>query len=245
MSDHTTQPDSPTAGTDQMSRLASSQASAVQMYSVVVGVGVLCAIAIVIVYEATKPIIRENSIALRNQAILDVLPGAESSAAFRLNDSGAFEPVSLDDDQGGLVFAGYDGQHQLVGLAIEAEGMGYQDLVRVLYGYSLEREAIIGFRVLQSRETPGLGDRVESDAEFLANFVALDVRVDPSSRELLHPIQFVKSGQKASNWQIDGISGATITSRSIADMLSQNTQQWIPRVHQRRADFQFSETTDP
>ena len=61
-----------------------------------------------------------------------------------------------------LVFAGYDDNDQLVGLAIEAQAMGYQDVIRLIYGYSFEAQAIIGIRVLESRETPGLGDRIEN-----------------------------------------------------------------------------------
>lgn len=213
--------------------------SAARMYAVVVGIGVICAIAIVIVYESTKSKIQSNAISLRDQAILDVLPEARTSTAFRYNDSGRFERTSPNDSSGDLIFAGYDADHRLVGVAIEASGMGYQDLVRVLYGYSFDKQAIVGIRVLQSRETPGLGDRVESDPDFLANFDALDVSIDPDSGELLHPIEFVKSGKKEASWQIDGISGATITSRAITEMLRLSTQEWIPRIYPQRDDFQF------
>ena len=48
------------------------------------------------------------------------------------------------------------------GSPIEAQGMGYQDVIRVLYGYSFADEAIIGIQVLESQETPGLGDRIEN-----------------------------------------------------------------------------------
>lgn len=213
------------------------RASALHMYVVVVGVGIICAVAIVIVFESTKPIIRQNAIDLRNQAILDVLPGAQTSAAFRFNESGEFEPTSPSDTENYLIFAAYDDKQQLVGLAFEADGMGYQDIVRVLYGYSFDKQAIVGIRVLQSRETPGLGDRVETDPAFLSNFQALDVSLGPSADALAHPIEFVKPGKKDSAWQIDGISGATITSRAITEMLSESTQTWIPRAYPRRADF--------
>ena len=47
--------------------------------------------------------------------------------------------------------------------------MGYQDVIRILlYGYSPEHQAIVGMRVLESRETPGLGDKIEKDPAFLA-----------------------------------------------------------------------------
>jgi electron transport complex protein RnfG len=138
-----------------------------------------------------------------------------------------------------LIFAGYDEKHELVGVAIEAQRMGYQDVIQLLYGYSLEEEALIGMRVLSSRETPGLGDRIETDATFQQNFVALDMRLADGGEQLAHPIEFVKPGEKASPWQIDGISGATISSQAVAEMLRDSSAEWIPRIQQHRSDFKY------
>ena len=108
------------------------------MYRAVVGVGVACALVIVLVYEITRPIIERNRFELRQQAIMDVLPGTASSVAYRLTEEGHFEPTTSDDDAPDLVFAGFDEDNALVGLAIETQAMGYQDTIRLLYGYSFE-----------------------------------------------------------------------------------------------------------
>lgn len=210
------------------------------MYRALICVGVACALVIVVVYEVTGPVIRRNKIEFRSQAIIEVLPLAKKSAAFRMTDDGHFELASIDSEEANLVFAGYDDQDALVGLALEAQGMGYQDTIRVLYGYSFEDQAIIGIRVLESLETPGLGDRIEKDEQFLRNFESLDVRVTASNDKLEHMIEFVKPGQKDKAWQIDGISGATISSKATAEMLSESTAQWIPRVRTRQADFLYT-----
>ena len=67
---------------------------------------------------------------------------------------------------------------------LTGQGMGYQDNIRVLYAYSFDARAITGFKVLDSKETPGLGDRVEIEPHFIANFEALDVRLDDSGDAL-------------------------------------------------------------
>jgi len=211
------------------------------MYRAVICVGVACSLVIVVVYELTGPIIRNNKLEFRSQAIIEVLPRAKKSAAFRLTDDGSFELASVESDEANLVFAGYDDQDALVGLAIEAQGMGYQDTIRLIYGYSFEAQAIIGIRVLESLETPGLGDRIETDEQFLRNFENLDVRVTASGDELEHTIEFVKPEQKNAAWQIDGISGATISSRATANMLSESSAHWIPRVRTHRADFSYTQ----
>ncbi len=213
---------------------------AVRIYGVVLGVGVVCALAIVTVYEITRPIIQRNRIALRQRAILDILPGASTSRAFRFDAATqTIQPAQADAAESEVVFAGFDDEGQLVGLAIAAQGMGYQDVIRLLYAYSFAAEAVIGIRVLESRETPGLGDRIEKDANFLTNFEKLDVRLNQQGTELANRIEFVKAGEKQHPWQVDGITGATISTRAVAEMLSESTAAWIPAVHARQADFKF------
>jgi Na+-translocating ferredoxin:NAD+ oxidoreductase subunit G len=215
-------------------------ASVRSMYLSVLSVGLVCSLAIVTVYEVTRPIIRRNRIAFRQRSVSDVLPGSHSSVAFRQDHGGTFRPVLDDAGETDLVFAGYDAQGRLVGVAIEARGQGYQDVIELIYGYSLERQAILAIRVLQSRETPGLGDRVETDRNFQANFGDLDVRLNETADDIANPIRLVTAGSKTNPWDIDGISGATITSRAIADMLRASSQHWIPRLFRRQDDF-----TDP
>jgi electron transport complex protein RnfG len=195
------------------------------MYRAMVGVGLGCALLIVSVYEFTGPAIARNRAEALQAAIFHVLPEARSSRSFRIADGERFEAVEGEAPAGSrLVHAGYDEGGRLVGLAIEAEGMGYQD-------------AIIGIRVLESRETPGLGDRIETDPAFLANFEHLDVSLDGAGAAPLHPVQSVKHGEKQHPWQVDGITGATISSVAIATILRNSTAWWIPRIRRSLDDF--------
>lgn len=201
-----------------------------KMYRALVGIGLCCGLLIVSVYQFTAPIILANQIAAREKAVLQVLPGAVESRTFAMSEDGVASPAAADSESNWLVFAGFDGAGALVGLAVEASGMGYQDKVRILYGFAPDRQAVIGFKVLESKETPGLGDRVETDPQYQANFEALDVSLDESGEALAHLIEPVKPGQKTDPWQIDTISGATITSKAVAVMLSGSTEWWIPKL---------------
>ncbi len=200
-----------------------------QMYRAMVGVGMACALLIVAVYLSTLEVIARNHAAALERAVLEVVPGA---ASFRRHDLG--QPV----------YAAFDVNGELAGIALEAQGMGYQDTVRILYGYDPAREAVVGMRVLQSRETPGLGDRVETDPAFTANFDALDVRLAADGTTLAHPIELVKPGEKTEPWQIDAISGATITSAAIANMLATSTARWIPLLYQKRKELALAPEAD-
>ena len=209
-----------------------------KIYSVVLSVGVACSLAIVSVYEVTLPIIERNQTAFRQQATFAVLQGAVESEAFQFDPTNRqFTPASTDSEAADTVYAGFDPDGELVGIAIAAQGMGYQDTIRVLYGYSPAAQAIVGIRVLESRETPGLGDRIESDPNFLANFERLDVSLDASGTRLENAIKFVKPGTKTESWQIDGITGATISSRATAEMLGESADHWIPRIRSGLSSF--------
>jgi len=207
------------------------------MYRAMVGVGLLCGALIVTVYQATQPAIERNKAAALQRAIFVVLPDARSSVTFRFEESRGFEPIEDNTTTELRVHAGYDEHQRLVGLAVEAAGMGYQDVISLLYGYSFEQDAIVGIRVLESKETPGLGDRIESDPEFLRNFERLDVSLAADGAQLSHPIVAVKHGKKENPWQVDGITGATISSKAIADILNRSAAVWVPRIRRHLDDF--------
>jgi electron transport complex protein RnfG len=202
-----------------------------------VGVGLLCGLLIVTVFEVTRPIIARNKAEALQRAIFQVLPEARSSATFRFEGENHFTSVDGEGAGEPLVYAGYDEANRLAGIAVEAQGMGYQDVIRLLYGYSFAEDAVVGIRVLESRETPGLGDKIETDAGFLENFERLVVSLTDDLSAIVHPIEFVKQGKKEHPWQIDGITGATISSNAIANILSRSTAYWVPRIRQNLNDF--------
>lgn len=200
------------------------------MYRTLVGIGMLCGLMIAVVFQGTRPVIERNRAEALERAVFAVLPAASARVTFTVTPEGQF--VADAEARGQRVHAGYD-DGQLVGVAIEAAGMGYADTITVLYGYAPQQQAIVGIRVLTSKETPGLGDKIEKDAAFLENFVALDVRLDSSGEDLQHRIETVKKGQKTDPWQIDGITGATISSKAIGDMLATSSEHWVPLINQR------------
>ena len=117
-----------------------------------------------------------------------------------------------------------------IGLARAEELYERADLITILYGYSPESETIVGMQVLATKETPGLGDKIEKDERFVANFDALDVRLNDAGSAPANPIVTVKQGEKTEAWEIDGITGATISSVAIGDMLRASTARWAPVV---------------
>jgi electron transport complex protein RnfG len=159
-----------------------------------------------------------------------VLPGAVSKRSWSFDEAGNLRPASAEDPMTETVHAGYDARGELVGVAVPGQGMGYQDIISVLFGYAPRAGTIIGLQVLASKETPGLGDKIEKDPAFLTNFIALDVGLASDGRSLAHPVVAVKNGEKNAPWQLDGITGATISSQAIARILNASGERWLPAI---------------
>jgi electron transport complex protein RnfG len=218
-----------------------SPTSAWSIYRAIVGIGALCALLIVTVYQTTAARIKDNQERFLALAIGEVLPAAQSTVAVEFTADGNL--VEVSDLPALPVFLGYDANAELVGAVITAEGMGYQDSIRVLYAYSFDLDAIVGFKVLDSKETPGLGDRIEKEAHFIANFEKLDATVASGGKSLLHPIVTVKQGEKTEAWQVDGITGATITSEAIGNILNASANTWVPVLERDASAFSKIEKT--
>jgi len=210
--------------------------SAWSMYRAIVGIGAFCALLIVTVYAATAERIADNKARFLSNAVADVLPASRSTVEIILDDDGMLVAATEPADLPG--FLGYGEEGELVGAVITAQGMGYADYVRVLYAYSFERQAIVGLKVLESKETPGLGDKVEIEPHFLANFEALDARLSENGTALANAIVTVKQGEKTEPWQVDGITGATITSDAIGAILNQGSSDWLPALERHARGFQ-------
>ena len=215
--------------TDMHSLPVTSQSGGFNMFKAMVGIGLACALAIVATYQITLPVITENKAAALEKAIFNVLPDAQTRINFRWNGA-HFERSAPNDHSRDIIYAGFNADGRLAGIAIEAHGQGFQDAIQILYGYDPLSQQIIGFQVLESRETPGLGDKIDKDDTFKANFKHLDAALDEQQQKLAHPIITVKHGSKNQPWQIDAITGATISSKAVGNILNQSAQYWAPII---------------
>lgn len=205
------------------------QPSSLRMVLTMGGIGLFCGVLIVLTFQLTLPIITVNKARALEKAIFEVVPAARTKTTFKQVGDG-LERLEGEDDTAIKYYAGYDEDGRLVGVALEAAGQGFQDIVSVLFGYSPECKCVIGMKVLASKETPGLGTKIETDPAFRANFDALSVALTEDGGRIANPIVLVKPGEKTESWQIESITGATISSRAIADILEKSTAELIPVI---------------
>lgn len=194
------------------------------------GVAALSGILIVFAFQLTEPTIKAAKARALKKSVFEVIPRSASMATFRLEADGKLALLVGEDDKAVKFYAGYGADGTLRGVAIEAQGQGFQDVIKVLYGYSPESESVVGMRVLESKETPGLGDKIGIDPHFLAIFEDLDVKLAADGTRLLHPIKVARKGTRRQKWQIDSITGATISAKAIGKLMNRSAQVRIPQV---------------
>ena len=181
----------------------------------------------------TQPIIAANRARALQQAIFKVLPECTGFKTLELRggqlvvlEEGAEEPKGGEEPR--RIYAGYNEKGQLIGFAIPGEEPGYQDLVVALFGYNPREKVIIGFEVLESKETPGLGDKIMKDPGFRANFGSL--AAEPS-------VTVVKKGEKKKDNEIEAITGATISSKAVGRLLEKSLVEWRPLIEEHWQEF--------
>ncbi len=182
--------------------------------------GLVSGVAIIGIYESTLPTITANKARELREAVFKVLPGVSQMQALVYRDSEVIVVEKPDKDEP-VIYGGYDAQGDFVGYAMPAAGPGFQDTIAILYGYNPAEKIVVGMEVLESRETPGLGDKIYKDAVFVAGFSALSVEPE---------IFAVKKGTKSQPNEIDAITGATISSKAVVRIINEAHAAWSAQL---------------
>ena len=167
-----------------------------------------CAV-LAIVNNFTLPKIKQNQIDKANNAMKQVFPSADSFEPVSDFEKSSVSVITLKDfylvKQGG----------EVVGAIVQAEGPTY-DKGKIIVGIKLDG-TVEGMRVLELSDSPGFGLKAN----------------DPSFK-LPSGVTFYEqfNGKNASNGftvndNFDGISGATITSKGIGDLINEATRSMI------------------
>jgi electron transport complex protein RnfG len=194
----------------------------VPMIKVLGTVSLVCGVLIVGTNLTTIARIRQNQEIIMRESVTNLLPGLTKQIIYGVENSGDLKILpGVEGENVKRLFAGYDSSGKFLGVVIETSDRGYADIISAMYAYLPAKKIITGFQVVDMRETPGLGNRIGSDQKFAENFKNLDAT---------HPIKTVKHGTKQNPWEIDAISGATISSRAVGRMLQKSVQDMTPII---------------
>ncbi len=128
---------------------------------------------------------------------------------------GADPEKTVAETIGGLtVYKASDSDGQLLGWVAKTTGQGYSGLIELLIGLDPAAEIITGLFVLSQTETPGLGDFITGE-KWRSQFA------NQSSGK---PLVVVKSAPAPAG-QIEAITGATISSDAVVDIVNRAVGQ--------------------
>lgn len=182
--------------------------------------GAVAGLLIIVVFQATLPAILANRAARLDAALSSVVPGLSRYDTLYLLDGKltATLPAGIDPKKTEKIYAAFDQSGRRVGFAIPASEPGFQDAVDILFGFDPSGPGTFGLVVLGTKETPGLGDKIVSEG-FSGQF-----------RKAKTPIRGVKAGAKQTPEDVDMITGATISSRTVIRAVNKAVEKWSPLI---------------
>ena len=141
-------------------------------------------------------------------------------------------PASLDIEKNGTtVHYGLfrvNLKKNTAGWVVKAAGRGYADKIELLIGLDADAETITGLYILEQKETPGLG----------ANITLPGWRNQFVQQKTDKPLT-VGKGKTPGDGVIDAVTGATISSRSVAAIVNRTIGDIKGRL--TPAELRFSE----
>lgn len=174
-----------------------------KMIIVLTVIGLISGGVLGLVYNLSLPKIIANQEAETKAAIFKVLPATEEYKKITTNELTFFEC--------------YDGRGRKVGTAIICQGNGYQGVIKLLVGVNADFSQFTGMTILEQVETPGLGAKIATQG-FESQFKQLATKP---------PIEYVKNMKPEKDNQIVAITGATISSRAVVNIINKTIEKWL------------------
>lgn len=183
--------------------MAKKESSFKNMVIVLFLVSALAATALAFVYQATKEPIAKAKLEKKNKAISMVLPKFDTVDA----------PVKVAIAEGDSLecYPAKKG-NKVIGYAIETyTTKGFSGIFKIMVGFTLDGK-IFSTSVLEHKETPGLGDKMQkSKSDWSNQFSNLDVASQDTDGDGIY-IEVTKD-----KGTIQAITASTISSRGFCD----------------------------
>ena len=199
-----------------------------KLLAMMTGAGAIAGLLIVSAYTATLPRIERHQGEVMEAAVKEVLKAPASYDTLYLLKGALVRSVPPGPDAKKLekIYLGHDAAGKRVGFAVSAAENGFQDLVTLMFGYDATAHKLIAMKVIGNKETPGLGNKIETDSGFVNGFV-----------NAVAPINGVKKDRgKSTPNDVVMITGATISSRAVIRIIDNAIARWQPLMDAYREE---------
>jgi len=162
-------------------------------------------------FLTTVGLLTRERIALNKQmeierAIIQVVPGTQASQR-------------MHEEKDLIVYGCLDKERILLGYAIQATGVGFQDKITFMLGTNSILTEINSLTILDQKETPGLGAKVTDKESFLKYW---------ENKDCTRPLSLRKpavSPEKLATSEINTITGATISSEAVLNTVNSSLEK--------------------
>ncbi len=179
--------------------------------------GALAGLLVVIVYRLTLTPIEAHKGLVVQQAVAEVLQHPARLDTLYLENGALTRQPTVARSELQAAYVGYDAQGHSLGVAITAGEPGFSDVISLMFGFDPRSGTILGFKVLDQKETPGLGEKIEKDSTFVGQW-----------HGLVAPLKTVKKRSGNDPAEVQAISGATISSRAVTRIINNAVARWRP-----------------
>ena len=192
-----------------------------RLLALMTSAGAIAGALIATVYQLTLPRIERHKSEVERAAVLEVLKAPASFDTLYLVNGVLVKTLPAATEAKGheKVYLGRDGSGKRVGFAISGTENGFQDPITVMFGYDAASRTVIAMKVISNKETPGLGDKIVKDTMFVREFAGV-----------ASPLAGVKRGKGKTPNDIEMITGATISSRAVIQIINNAIARWQPLI---------------
>ena len=180
------------------------------MFLALFGVTFVAAAILGVVNEATKAAITKADIEQQNNAIATILPSfAYLGTSYKVLPSGETDSIQF--------FPAFGKDSARIGTAVKSfSRKGFSGMITVMVGFTMEG-TISGFKILEHKETPGLGSRMAIWFSDKSKPRQCIIDTNPQKANLM----VVKDGGS-----FDAITAATISSRAFLESIRRAYSTW-------------------
>ena len=179
--------------------------------------------ALALMYAATNPAYITNQEKATLESIGKTIPGADKAENLQTSEVKSIEGYKVyrifDSSQGG--------DETLLGWAYVAKGKGFGGDIKLLIGLNAQADGLVGIDVLEDVETPGFGNYINDEERWKSKFRPRDGKTLSLDRNLV----VIKSTAKK-DYQIQAITGATISSKAVVAIINDSAGKVAAQVTQ-------------
>jgi Na+-translocating ferredoxin:NAD+ oxidoreductase subunit G len=161
-----------------------------------------------VVHAKTSPIRYHNKVIAEQKALKELLPEADQIdklGDWKIHDRAAKYFVAKKGDA-------------TIGYIVQSFGKGYSSYINTFIAIDKDFK-VIKVKILDQKETPGLGDVIEED-DFTNRLIGKDVE----------HLKAVKTENEVQKGYVQAVTGATISSRALTDDAVRNGVDFIKKT---------------